>query len=130
MSLADKARAVAAAEAACALARAEADASFSHLKSEIKRGATPVRIVVSGLVLGFASGMKAPSGTAGKLLGGPLLSLVTDTLLPSMMAGFTAAQAAAEQVEESAGEVADDIADQVVEQVAEGETTNVRARRA
>lgn len=92
----EKIAAVQQAEAECNRQRLDADAGWNRLKSEVRRTATPVRIVVSGLVLGFASGMttaKAAGAASGKLLVGPIFSMLLDTVLPAALAGFTASQA-------------------------------------
>jgi len=96
----EKVAAVEQAEAECNRQRLDADAAWNQLKSEVRRTATPVRIVVSGLVLGFASGMttaRAAGAASGKLLTGPIFSLLLDTVLPAALAGFTAAQADGEE---------------------------------
>lgn len=100
MSLADKLAAVQRAEQACIDQRAAAAASLDHLKSELRRGATPVRIVVSGFALGVASGFSAPTvgaaaGAGGRLVSGPIFSMLMDTVVPGLLAGITAAATAA-----------------------------------
>ncbi len=105
MILKDKIVAVALAETQCRRAQEEAHAARAQLKAEIRRGATPVRIVVSGLALGFASGMTTVSGAAsagGKFLAGPLFSLVMDSVIPGVLAGFTAAASASSEIDEAA----------------------------
>jgi hypothetical protein len=109
-----KIAAVQRAEADCARQRAEADAAWHRLKGEVRRTATPVRIVVSGLALGFASGITTSGGAAaagGKFLSGPVFSMLLDTVVPGLLAGITAAAtSAAEQDEgEEAGEVQEDV---------------------
>lgn len=91
MSLAAKRAAAEAAEATCVQARADAVAALHHVHDEILRSATPVRIVVSGLALGFVAGRAAPAAGAGaRVLGGPLFELASQTLLPGLLAGVTA----------------------------------------
>jgi hypothetical protein len=92
------------AEAECARQRADAHEAWHHLQDEIKRTATPVRIVVSGLAVGFASGL-ATSGAAaanGKLVSGPIFSMLVDTVVPGLLAGITAAATASSEVEDAA----------------------------
>ncbi len=105
MTLKDKVAAVALAETGCQRARDDAEASLARLKSEFRRGATPVRIVVSGLALGFASGIATPGGAAsagGKFVSGPLFSLILDSVLPGVLAGITAASSASSEIEQAA----------------------------
>jgi hypothetical protein len=85
----EKIAAVAAAERECTLARERAHAALAKLKHETRRSATPTRIVVSGLALGFATGLRAPDGSA-SALGGPLVNLAIETLLPGLMEKLTA----------------------------------------
>lgn len=102
-ALDEKIAAVRQAEAECNRQRLDADAARSQLKSEIRRTATPVRIVVTGLVLGFASGItttRAAGAASGKLLAGPIFSMLLDTVLPAALAGFTASQADGDASEE------------------------------
>lgn len=94
-----KIAAVQQAEAECNRQRRDTDLAWNGLKAEIRRTATPARIVVSGLALGFASGFtttKAAGAASGKLLAGPIFSMLLDTVLPAALAGFTAMQAADE----------------------------------
>ncbi len=96
MSLADKVAAVARCEAQCLSQHAAAEASLHHLKSEFKRSATPMRIVLSGFSLGVATGVGVPGtgalGSAGgRFVTGPLFSMVLESVLPGLLAGFTAA---------------------------------------
>lgn len=93
---------VAAAEAACVQARVAAQDARTLVIGELRRVATPLRIVVSGLVVGVFSGLHV-SRVAGKAadarggtVTGPLFSLVMETVLPSLMAGLTAGQVAGE----------------------------------
>ena len=109
--LEQKIAAVQLAEAECARQRADAHEAWHHLQDEIKRTATPVRIVVSGLALGFASGA-ATSGVAaaanGKLVSGPIFSMLMDTVVPGLLAGITAAATASSEVEDAADEAVDE----------------------
>lgn len=111
MNLAAKIAAAEAAEADCAAWRERIAQSRAHLGDELRRTATPGRIVVSGLALGFAFGIKPPSdgqpSLAGKFLGGPVFSMVLEAVLPGLIAGITAAaglQADEEATDEVAGE--------------------------
>ena len=122
MSLKDKIAAVAAAEARYGQVRDEADAAVGQLKAEVRRGATPVRIVVSGLALGFASGITPAGGAAaagGKFITGPLFSLVMDSVIPGVLAGFTAAASASEEIEEAAEVAVDEAIDEATESAGE-----------
>ena len=117
---------VAAAEAACVQARVQAQDARTRLTGELRRVATPLRIVVSGLTLGAFAGLHVPrvAGGAVQARGGtitaPLFSLVMETVLPSLMAGLAAGQVAGDEVEEAAGDVAEEVADQVVAEVGTG----------
>jgi hypothetical protein len=109
VKLADKQAAVLAAELRCEGQRLHAQQSLDTLKSEFRRSATPGRIVVSGLALGFVSGLRAPgtgavSSLGGQLLSGPLFSMLLESVLPGLLAGITAAAAA--QAEEEPGDEA------------------------
>ena len=114
---------VAAAEAACVQARVQAQDARTRLMGELRRVATPLRIVVSGATLGAFAGLHVPrvAGHAVESRGGtitaPLFSLVMETVLPSLMAGLTAGQVAGEEVDAVAGDVAEEVADQVVAEV-------------
>ena len=114
---------VAAAEAACVQARVQAQDSRTRLVGELRRVATPLRIVVSGLAVGAFAGYQVPrmAGKAvpasGGTLTGSLFSLVMETVMPAIMAGLTAGQVAGEEVENAAGDVAEEVADQVVAEV-------------
>ena len=130
---------VAAAEAACVQARVQAQDARTRLTGELRRVATPLRIVVSGLTLGAFAGLHVPrvAGHAVEAKGGSmtssLFSLVMETVMPSLMAGLAAGQVAGEEVEERAGEVAEEVADQVVAEVgtpadADGGAGDVRPR--
>lgn len=127
MKLADKQAAVLAAELRCEGQRLHAQQSLDTLKSEFRRSATPGRIVVSGLALGFVSGLRAPgtgavSSLGGQLLSGPLFSMLLESVLPGLLAGITAAAAA--QAEEEPGDEAptDDDATETSDGDAEGES--------
>lgn len=112
MTLADKIAAVAAAEADCERRREAIDAAHAQLSSELRRVATPGRIVVSGLALGFAAGLREPAAgpsLAGKVLGGPVFSMVAETVLPGLVAGIMAK--AGLQVSDEEEAQADDDAD-------------------
>lgn len=100
MSLADKQAAVLAAELRCEGQRVHAQEMLGRLGAEFRRSATPLRIVVSGLTLGFVSGLRAPgagpiTSLGGQLISGPLMSLLTESVLPGLLAGVTAAATAA-----------------------------------
>lgn len=103
--LEEKIAAVRQAEAECTRQRADAHEAWHHLQDEVRRTATPVRIVVSGLAVGFASGM-ATSGAAaaanGKLVSGPIFSMLLDTVVPGLLAGITAAATASSEVGDAA----------------------------
>lgn len=95
-----------AAEAAFEAAHAGATEAGTRLAGELRRAATPGRVLVGGLGLGFVAGRSGP-GLAGGLAGaskfaaGPLFELATQALLPALMAGLAAAQAVAD--DEAAG---------------------------
>lgn len=95
MSLATRIAAAQAAEQGCEAWRGRIVESRAHLRDELRRTATPVRIVVSGLALGFAVGLRPKSdgqpSLAGKFLGGPVFSMVLEAVLPGLLAGMTAA---------------------------------------
>ena len=102
-ALEQKIAAVVAAEQACDAQRADAGTAWQRLKWEVRRSATPGRIVVSGLVLGFASGFTSAraTGEAGsKLLAGPIFSMLLDTVVPGVLAGLTAAATGAGEDED------------------------------
>lgn len=123
MKLSEKQAAVAAAELRCEGQRLLAQQSLETLKSEFRRSATPARIVVSGLALGFASGIAAPRGAAaavsGRFLSGPVFSMLFDSLLPGLMAGITAAATAEQVAEDTAADAAQDAAEAAVEEAVE-----------
>ncbi|PRH82874.1 hypothetical protein [Arenimonas caeni] len=119
MSLAAKIAAAQAAEQGCEAWRARIVDSRAQLGEEFRRTATPVRIVVSGLALGFAVGLKPKAdgqpSLAGKFLGGPVFSMVLEAVLPGLLAGLTAAAGlqAGEEVEapdeeQDAGDLAEE----------------------
>lgn len=126
MKLADKQAAVLAAELRCEGQRLHAQQSLDTLKSEFRRSATPGRIVVSGLALGFVSGLRAPgtgavSSLGGQLLSGPLFSMLLESVLPGLLAGITAA-AAAQAEEEPGDEAPTDDATETSDGDADGES--------
>lgn len=123
MSLADQQAAVRAAELRCEGQRQAAQDALGQLTSEFRRSATPVRIVVSGLALGFASGLRAPgsgpiASLGGQLLSGPLMSLVMESVLPGLLAGVAAAATAEETTDETADETAAEAAAEVEQEEA------------
>lgn len=110
MTLADKIAAVAAAEADCERRREAIDAAHLQLASELRRVATPGRIVVSGLALGFATGLREPAAgpsLAGKVLGGPVFSMVAEAVLPGLVAGIMA-KAGLQEADEEETQAEDD----------------------
>ena len=113
--LEEKIAAVRQAEAECERQRSDAHEAWHHLHDEVRRTATPVRIVVSGLAMGFASGL-ASSGVAaaanGKLVTGPIFSMLVDTVVPGLLAGITAAATASSEVEEAADQAVDEALDE------------------
>lgn len=123
MTLAEKQAAVLAAELRCEGQRLHAQQSLDTLKSEFRRSATPARIVVSGLALGFASGIAAPRGAAaavsGRFLSGPVFSMLFDSLLPGLMAGITAAATAEDEVEDTVPDAVQDAAEAAVDEAVE-----------
>jgi hypothetical protein len=123
VSLAAKVAATRAAEAECEAWRERIVQSRAHLGDELRRTATPGRIVVSGLALGFAFGLKPPSdgqpSLAGKFLGGPVFSMVLEAVLPGLLAGLTAAAGLQAGAEEAAADE-EDVADEQDEEPADG----------
>ncbi|KAA2283953.1 hypothetical protein [Arenimonas fontis] len=93
MRLSTARAAVAAAEAECRRARTRAEHSWAGLRSELGRAATPGRIVVGGLGLGFVAGKAGPEAVGAARLAGPMFELLGQTLLPGLMAGLAAATA-------------------------------------
>lgn len=115
MSLAAKIAAAQAAEAECQRRREAIAEARAHLAAEVKRTATPGRIVLSGLALGFAVGFREPKAgpsLAGKVLGGPLFSMVLEAVLPGIVAGITAAAGLQEPNEDAETEDAEEPADE------------------
>jgi hypothetical protein len=109
VSLADKAAAVARLERECVQQREAAHDALQRLRAEVRRSATPMRIVVSGFGLGVAAGVGVPgtgavASAGGRFVTGPLFSMVLESVLPGLLAGFTAAAAA----ESAEAEPADD----------------------
>ncbi|WP_146908132.1 hypothetical protein [Arenimonas daejeonensis] len=136
MSLAEKEAAVRAAELRCEGQRQAAQDALGQLKSEFRRSATPVRIVVSGLALGFASGLRTPgsgpiASLGGQLLSGPLMSLVMESVLPGLLAGVTAAAATAEETADETpdGTVAEAMAEAEAEAEEEAEAAAEPVRK-
>lgn len=135
MSLAEKEAAVRAAELRCEGQRQAAQDALGQLKSEFRRSATPVRIVVSGLALGFASGLRTPgsgpiASLGGQLLSGPLMSLVMESVLPGLLAGVTAAATAEETADETPdGTVAEAMAEAEAEAEEEAEAAAEPVRK-
>lgn len=95
MKLAQRVAAVQAAEAECLERRFRIRYARETLRGELRRSATPTRILVGGVVAGFAVGLKEPKqahqSLAGKVLGGPVFSMVLEAVLPGLLAGITAA---------------------------------------
>jgi hypothetical protein len=95
MNLRDRLAAVNEAETHCVERRLQISDTREHLRHELHRSATPTRVIVSGVALGFAVGLKEPKGDhqslAGKVLGGPVFSMVLEAVLPGLLAGITAA---------------------------------------
>lgn len=136
MTIKDKVAAVALAEADSRRARDDANASLARLKSELRRGATPVRIVVSGLTLGFASGLATPVGAAaagGKFVSGPLFSMLLDTVVPGLLAGITSTATGSVEAQDGADGTVDEASDEVpsepVEEVAPAKPKRKRKPR-
>jgi len=125
---------VAAAEAACVQARVMAQDSRTRVVKELRRVASPLRIVVSGVTLGVFAGLHVPrvAGSAvqarGNSVTSSVFSLVMETVLPSLMAGLTAGEVAGQEVEAAADDVAEEVADQVVAEVTDGGNADVRPR--
>ncbi len=96
MSIKQKLAIVAAAESDCALRLASVHAGWRGLKRKTKIAATPPRIVVSGLALGFLGGLGTSGGSnsdsslIGKLISGLAQSGVTSAVA-AMSAGMAAA---------------------------------------
>lgn len=121
MKLRERLAAVHEAETRCVERRLQISDSREQLRHELRRSATPTRILVSGVALGFAVGLKEPKGDhqslAGKVLGGPVFSMVLEAVLPGLLAGITAAAGLqSDEEEDAAGDIDDEAGD-----VAEGE---------
>lgn len=118
MSLKQRLAAVHDAETHCVERRLQISDSRELLRQELHRSATPTRILVSGVALGFTVGLKEPKGAhqslAGKVLGGPVFSMVLEAVLPGILAGITAAAGLQSSEEE-------DIADEISEEEAAAE---------
>lgn len=138
LDVSERALTVAMAEAACLQAHVGCIDAQRALKGEFLRVATPLRIVGSGFVLGVTAGLlptKTKTVKTGAL--GQLMSLAMETVVPSLLAGFTAAQSAGEVAGEVAGEeleaaaedIADDVAERVVEEAVAEETAAREPRR-
>mgnify|MGYP006197045463 CR=1 FL=1 len=123
MKLAERVAAVHAAETHCVERRQQISDTREQLRHELHRSATPTRILVSGVALGFAVGLKEPKGAhqslAGKVLGGPVFSMVLEAVLPGLLAGITAAaglqSAEEEDAAEDIGDEEEELADEVDE---------------
>ncbi len=133
MKLHERLAAVHEAETLCILRRMQISDSREHLRHELHRSATPTRILVSGAALGFAVGLKEPKGAhqslAGKVLGGPVFSMVLEAVLPGLLAGVTAA-AGLQSAEEDADEDVEAHAMAEAEAQAEAEAAAEEAARA
>ncbi len=123
MSLADRRRAVAAAEARLAASRARLADSWTGLKQEGAAAITPGRVVLVGLLSGFFGGVvadasdrspAAPPGAGGATpllpellrLGNVLLPLLLPELAAAFRAGSNAADGEAAAPPPSAGNAA------------------------
>ncbi|HLS84165.1 MAG TPA: hypothetical protein VK016_05845 [Arenimonas sp.] len=95
--------AVAAAEAEYARARARAEAGWAGLRAELERAATPGRVLVGGLGLGFVAGKTGPEAVGTARLAGPMFDLLSQSLLPGLIAGLAAAGAEAGEDEDEDG---------------------------
>ena len=89
MTLDERLRAVAEAEARCQAQTERARTSWLAVKVGAKQLATPWRIVAAGAVLGFLAGRKAKPGQ-GNGLGGKFLAAATQALVTAFGAGITA----------------------------------------
>lgn len=135
--LLNKIAAVEQAELACVRERRAAENAWLHLKSEVRRSATPLRIVAGGFGLGVASGIGLPGtkavGSAGKGLIGPLFSMVFESVVPGLLAGMTAAKATEESVvpavEEAVQQAVPEAVDDAVGAVAEDTGAPIPARK-
>ncbi|MAL03196.1 MAG: hypothetical protein CL625_02810 [Arenimonas sp.] len=112
MKLSERLAAVHEAETHCVERRMQIGDTREHLRHELHRSATPTRILVSGVVAGFAVGLKEPKeahqSLAGKVLGGPVFSMVLEAVLPGLLAGITAAAGLQSSEEE---DIAEDLGD-------------------
>lgn len=88
MTLDERLRAVAEAEARCAAQTELARTSWQAVKSNAKQLATPWRIVAAGAVLGFLAGRKAKPGEKG--IGSKFLAAATQAVVTAFGAGITA----------------------------------------
>jgi hypothetical protein len=88
MTLDERLRAVAEAEARCAAQTERARTSWQTVKSNAKALATPWRIVAAGAVLGFLAGRKAKPGDNG--IAGKFLAAATQAVVTAFGAGITA----------------------------------------
>jgi hypothetical protein len=134
MSLAEKQAAVLAAELRCEGQREHARDTLDRLGAEFKRSATPLRIVVSGFALGVASGLRVPGAgpittLGGQLISGPLMSMLTESVLPALLAGVTAAATVEAVEEEDPAPETEDVEVAQVEPEPEPEAPKRRRRR-
>ena len=90
MTLDERLRAVAEAEARCQAQTERARTSWLAVKVGAKQLATPWRIVAVGAVLGFMAGRKAKPGGQGNGIGGKFLAAATQALVTAFGAGITA----------------------------------------
>ncbi len=96
MSIKQKLAIVAAAEADCALRLATVHAAWRGLKRKTEIAATPPRIVVSGLALGFLGGLGTSGGSgSSSSLVGKLVAGLVESGVTSAVAALSAGMAAA-----------------------------------
>ncbi|MEP6908716.1 MAG: hypothetical protein ABI858_12165 [Pseudoxanthomonas sp.] len=96
MSIKKKLAIVAAAESDCALRRATVGAAWRGLKQKTEIAATPPRIVIAGLALGFLGGLGTSGGSnSGSPLIGKLISGLVESGVTSAVAALSAGMAAA-----------------------------------
>lgn len=96
MSIQQKLAIVAAAESDCALRRATVSAAWRGLKKKTEVAATPPRIIISGLALGFLGGLStAGNSNSGTPLVGKLISGLVESGVTSAIAALSAGMAAA-----------------------------------
>lgn len=88
MTLDERLRAVAEAEARCAAQTERARTSWQVVKSNAKQLATPWRIVAAGAVLGFLAGRKSRPGDNG--IGSKFLAAATQAVVTAFGAGISA----------------------------------------